>query len=208
MPAKVQNHLDKIRRDFLWEGNSKDHKFHLAKWAKITMPKQFGGLGIKDLALHNKCMLMKWHWRYNQETIGLWKEVIQEKFGSTRHWCSNEVTIPYGTGVWKAIRKLWEVFYSNATLKVGSGEHIQFWKDTWLGNIPLMNVFPRIFQIASNPDSTISQCWEGNTWNVTLRRNLNDWELEEFMALMASIQTSSVHSQSRDRLTWGSNKDG
>jgi len=47
MPAKVQNHLDKIRRDFLWEGNSKDHKFHLAKWAKVTMPKQFGGLGIK-----------------------------------------------------------------------------------------------------------------------------------------------------------------
>ncbi|KAG5611995.1 hypothetical protein H5410_023276 [Solanum commersonii] len=50
--------------------------------------------------------------------------------------------------------------------------------------------------------------YKHNTWNVTLRRNLNDWEMEEFMALMASIQTSLVHSQSRDRLTWGSNKDG
>ena len=110
VPAKVQNHLDKTRRDFLWEANSKDHKFHLVKWAKVTMPKQFGGFGIKDLALHNKCILMKWHWRYNQETTGLWKEVIQPKFGSTCHWCSNEVTTPYGTGVRKAIRKLWEVF--------------------------------------------------------------------------------------------------
>ena len=26
---------------------------------------------------------------------------------------------------------------------------------------------PRIFQIASNPDSTISQWWEDNTWNMT-----------------------------------------
>lgn len=28
------------------------------------------------------------------------------------------------------------------------------------------------------------------------------------MALMATIHTSSVHSQSRDKLTWGSNRDG
>ncbi|XP_049368433.1 uncharacterized protein LOC125833335 [Solanum verrucosum] len=55
--GRVQKHLDKIRRDFLWEGNSKDHKFHPVKWAKVTRPKQFGGLGIKDLALHNKCIL-------------------------------------------------------------------------------------------------------------------------------------------------------
>ncbi|KAG5622213.1 hypothetical protein H5410_007431 [Solanum commersonii] len=103
--------------------------------------------------------------------------------------------LPLGARVWKTIRKLWEVFYSNATLKVGSGEHIQFWEDTWLGNEPLLNVFPRIFQIASNPVSTISQCWEDNIWNVTLRRNLNGWELEEFMALMASIQTSSVQAK-------------
>ena len=67
MPAQVKHRLDKIRRDFLWEGNNKDHEIHLVEWAKVTMPKQYGGLGIKDLALHNKCMLLKWHWRYNQE---------------------------------------------------------------------------------------------------------------------------------------------
>lgn len=51
MPAEVQKKLDKIRRDFHWEGgNSKDHKFHLVNWSKVTTPKQFGGLGIKDFA--------------------------------------------------------------------------------------------------------------------------------------------------------------
>ena len=61
MPAQVKQQLDKIRRDSLWEGNNMDHKIHLVKWAKVTLPKQCGGLGIKDLALHNKCMLLKWH---------------------------------------------------------------------------------------------------------------------------------------------------
>ncbi|KAG5592568.1 hypothetical protein H5410_043082 [Solanum commersonii] len=94
MPAEVKQRLDKIMRDFLWEGNKKDHKIHLVKWAKVTLPKQYGGLGIKDLVLHNRCMLLKWHWRYNQEAAGLWKEVIQAKC-SDSHWCSNKVSTSY-----------------------------------------------------------------------------------------------------------------
>ena len=71
---------------------------------------------------------------------------------------------------------------------VGNGEHIQFWKDIWLGDTPLVNVFPNIIQIASHPDSTILPYREDNVWNLILRRNLNDWELEEVFSLMATIQ--------------------
>lgn len=31
IPSKVLKQLDRIRRNFLWEGNKKDHKFHLVK---------------------------------------------------------------------------------------------------------------------------------------------------------------------------------
>ncbi|KAG5626462.1 hypothetical protein H5410_011680 [Solanum commersonii] len=65
---------------------------------------------------------------------------------------------------------------------VGNGEHIQFWKDIWLGDIPLMNAFPRIFQIASNPDSTFSQYREDNVWNLILRRNLNTGSWKRILA--------------------------
>lgn len=54
MPIKVPRQLDKIRRNFLWEGNSKEHKFHLVKWSKCTMPKIQGGLGMFYMAAHNK----------------------------------------------------------------------------------------------------------------------------------------------------------
>lgn len=36
IPAKVLEKLDRMRRNFLWEGNSKDHKFHLVKWAWVS----------------------------------------------------------------------------------------------------------------------------------------------------------------------------
>ncbi|CAN4115232.1 unnamed protein product [Withania somnifera] len=65
-----------IRRNFLWEGNREKHKFHLIKWEKVTQPKYHGGLGIKNLAAHNKSMIMKWLWRYNLGEAGLWKMLL------------------------------------------------------------------------------------------------------------------------------------
>ncbi|WMV40381.1 hypothetical protein MTR67_033766 [Solanum verrucosum] len=46
IPSKVQ--IDKIRSSFLWRGSYEGHKFHLVKWENVIMPKQHGGLGIRD----------------------------------------------------------------------------------------------------------------------------------------------------------------
>ncbi|KAF3672269.1 F-box/kelch-repeat protein [Capsicum annuum] len=73
----LKDSKDKIRRDFLWEGNSESHKLLLVKLPKVTLPKHLGGSGIRDLAIHSKCMLMKWHRRFIQEDFGLWKECYE-----------------------------------------------------------------------------------------------------------------------------------
>ncbi|WMV37861.1 hypothetical protein MTR67_031246 [Solanum verrucosum] len=41
----------------------------------------------------------------------------------------------------------------------GNEAHIQFWKDKWHGHTKLQDAFPRLFLIATNPDSTIDQNW-------------------------------------------------
>ncbi|KAG5595379.1 hypothetical protein H5410_036611 [Solanum commersonii] len=79
-------------------------------------------------------MLMKRYWRYNQENADLWKEIVQAK-------------------------KLWEGFSCNTSLQQGNEAHIQFWKDKWRGHTKLQDAFPRLFLIATNPDSTIDQNW-------------------------------------------------
>lgn len=35
IPASVQNKLEKLERDFLWEGQAVETKFHLVKWDKV-----------------------------------------------------------------------------------------------------------------------------------------------------------------------------
>lgn len=52
-PKKAQ---DRIRRNFIWVGNSCTHKFHLITADKFLPPKANGGLGVKDLAIYIKSL--------------------------------------------------------------------------------------------------------------------------------------------------------
>ncbi|XP_060212175.1 uncharacterized protein LOC132639770 [Lycium barbarum] len=162
IPTGVLEQIDKLRRDFLWEGNSEDHKYHLVKWEKESLPKFQGGLGIKDLAAHNKSMMMKWLWRFNLEDAGLWKDVVIAKHGILDHWCTKASTLPYGVGVWKGIRRLWDTFVQQTHFEVGNGSLLRFWKDKWVGSTILQDDFPNLFRIAQDPNSVIAANREGN----------------------------------------------
>lgn len=89
-----------------------------------------------------------------------------------------------------------------------NGEHILFCKDKWLGLNPLKDTYQRLFSLATNPDPIIAENREGNSWNLILRRNLNDWENEDFLALLNCLQNSPVNSLRRDRIKWGSSRNG
>ncbi|WMV29386.1 hypothetical protein MTR67_022771, partial [Solanum verrucosum] len=190
IPAKVLEKLNRMRRNFLWEGNSKDHNFHLVKWAKVTQPKSQGGCG------------------YGTEDIGLWKEVIKAKHGELTHWSTNVSADAYGVGLWKSISKLWPDFAGNVTFRVGNGSHIKFWKDIWLGDTTLGEEFPSLHLIAAEPNSTIASNRSDDIWDLRFRRNLNDWELNDIFALFAKLQPFSFSPQEPDRLKWGNSRKG
>lgn len=48
----------------------------------------------------------------------------------------------------------------------------------------------------------------GGCWNVDLRRNLNDWEVEEMGTLIGMIDPISLRPDIKDRLIWNFSKDG
>jgi hypothetical protein len=53
--------LDKIRRNFLWEGAEQANGGHcLVQWAKVQKPKQLGGLGVLDLELFSRALRIRW----------------------------------------------------------------------------------------------------------------------------------------------------
>ena len=60
-----------------------------------------------------------------------------------------EIRGGYEIGLWKLIRKEWDILLPNARFLVGVGGRVSFWKDLWCGEQALCFSFPTPFDLAA-----------------------------------------------------------
>ncbi|XP_028246703.1 uncharacterized protein LOC114424032 [Glycine soja] len=60
VPKKVVNKLGRLQRRFLWGGDHEQSKIAWVKWETVCLPKEAGGLGVKDINSFNLSLLGKW----------------------------------------------------------------------------------------------------------------------------------------------------
>lgn len=82
VPNTVISKIDKLRKEFLWNGMNLDHCIiHLVGWNKVCKHKKEGGLGISSIRQRNTALLAKWWWRFKSEPNNLWRIFISNKYG-------------------------------------------------------------------------------------------------------------------------------
>ena len=73
----------------------------LGQMDTVCLPKDKGGLGIKDVNTFNLALLAKWKWHLFQHQGQLWAKVLESKYGGWRGL--NEAprinSEPYGGGI-------------------------------------------------------------------------------------------------------------
>ena len=67
----VRKSLEKLWREFLWEGVDERKGAHLVNWEVVTKPVDFGGLKIGNLSSRNETLLDKWLWQFHHEAKSL-----------------------------------------------------------------------------------------------------------------------------------------
>ncbi|KAD6795012.1 hypothetical protein E3N88_05908 [Mikania micrantha] len=173
-PNNVLNCLERIRRNFLWNGPSDKSKIRWISWDVITATKDKGGLGLGKLKEINMAMLAKWWWKLKVEKGNLWTRVIWGIHHCSRSWSYIPVNVRV-PGIWKNIHKIgddllkYNIDLPNLMIgKVGYGDRIRFWVDKWLGEVSLHNMFPLLFSKESNKLCTIGERYQrlggGITW--------------------------------------------
>jgi hypothetical protein len=115
--------IEKILRGFLWKGRKDVHGGHcLVVWDMVCMPKEFGGLGIRNLWKMNLALWARWLWLSRVEASRSWKEF--------------EIQVP------PMVTEIYEV---TTCLVVGDGSATFFWLDSWLPDGCLKDLVPHLF---------------------------------------------------------------
>lgn len=195
IPSGVIDRLDKIRRDFIWNGlNSNSSKMHLIKWSTVCSSLGQGGLGISSIKYRNVSLLAKWWWKYRVESDKLWHKILSSKYGDWEALSISPSTSPIMSSILSVL--------NNQSLKIckkedfvwkpGNGRKIKFWFDTWTGNSALKSRFPRLFELSRDKDiSLYDMNIKGKSFQFvsTLfwRRTLREWEREEAIILQTLI---------------------
>ena len=94
------------------------------------------------------------------DSHGLWKQVISSKYDISRDdWLVRD-PLPRFSALWKGILTAREEFFRQVRFRVGKGNKIYFWKDLWVGEVPLASLFPDLFSCASNQETKVMEYME------------------------------------------------
>lgn len=176
-PKKVVEEITKLQRRFLWGGVGENNKIAWVKWETICLPKDKGGLGIKNLELFNIALLTKWRWRILVEDgNSLWKQVLVERYGLDGRWPDdNECRRGWARKSiwWRDLCLLgegsrWEGGRIDdlIKLKLGRGNKVRFWTDKWMGRERFADLFPAIFNRCSVKEAVVEDMgtWTAAGW--------------------------------------------
>jgi len=217
MPKYVSNKLLKMQRNFLWGWSSETKKIAWVKWENICRSKEAGGLGIRNIQNFNDALLAKWKWRLGTEDNGLWKQVLESKYGSWRN-LNDPIVLKSASRWWTNIHKvcggtlqgLW--FDNSFEWVLGDGKKVKFWEDKWVGEETLKSKFPRLYMISDCKDGAIGEVghWEDNVWHWDLlwRRPRFVWESTMEKQLLLVIDGPRLRKEYFDTWKWKEDEDG
>ncbi|WZZ05910.1 hypothetical protein YC2023_091831 [Brassica napus] len=132
LPKACINKINSLCSTFLWKGDVDSRNSARVAWETVTLTKEQGGLGVKDLLTWNKscCMRLIWmiFFRPDSVWVSWFKEVILK--GSSHNYWS---TRPSSSFSWLAnkLLKMKNVVYPLIRLQLQNGATARFWYDNW-----------------------------------------------------------------------------
>ncbi|GKB53420.1 hypothetical protein Tco_0904173 [Tanacetum coccineum] len=97
---------------------------------------------------------------------------------------------------------------SHMKRKVGNGLNTLFWVDSWLTDIPLKQLYPRMFALDCNKNSTVAEKINASSISCSFRRlPRGSLEEEQFSKLIEDVN-SVILSVSNDRWIWSLDSSG
>jgi hypothetical protein len=136
----------------------------------------------------NISLLCKWWWKLDNEK-GLWQDIVRYKFlrnGSVCTVSHRQLDSP----MWSDLLKIRDIYLQGRRMHGKNGQRTLFWKDRWMFDQPLFQVYPNLFQMFLEQDITISQVKINSQSAIFSRWLVGGWkdDREHILLKLANAQ--------------------
>lgn len=179
---RIQSKLTK----FMWNSKEGERKICWTAWDKLTLPKQLGGLGFRDIQALNQALLAKVGWKIITKPDCLLARTLPGKYCHKNSFL--KVTKPQNASYgWKSILLGRDLLIKHLGKVVGNGESTKVWMDSWI--FPAQDIKPVGPILPQDQDLMVADLLSRETkeWNKSLVERL----LPELAEHIYSIRPST-----------------
>ncbi|XP_074267220.1 uncharacterized protein LOC141590534 [Silene latifolia] len=109
IPSNIMNKITSICRNYLWSGSSEFKKVPNISWSTCCLPKDEGGLGIKEAKVWNKALLGKYVWWLANKKDHLWVKRVSNIYMKGSAWTAYKPPVDCSWS-WKKLTHIMETF--------------------------------------------------------------------------------------------------
>ena len=219
LPKNINSKLERKLRDFFWNGLEEKKKATLISWCQICKPKEYGGLGIKNLEWQNEALGAKQVWRLYHESDRKWAKILYNKYLNPLDKSSlfRIKNPPKGSAGWNFMAKSRNLITKYLTWDLGKGEEALFWEDSWNGLPPLTSYDfapetisflktlrgTKVKDYIEELESNLDKKWK---WKPLPKHGITLSDKEKLENILKD-RFSSIRDR-EDKLIWAASKDG
>ena len=203
LPPGVIAAIDKKRRAFLWAGTDKTSGSKcLVRWEVAQKPKVEGGLGVRDLATQNACLLLKLLHRLHHPEESAWAAWARQHTDLSTLEGAND------GNHWDGLKSLLPAYRCITKVVIGDGASTTFWWDSWTEGTTLALKFPCLLSHCTQPNVSVREvCIRGLATILVPRLSPQACsEKAEVEAIIASINLQQQPDERSSKFTCTANR--
>lgn len=199
LPKRCLVQLQSLCSRFLWSGSITGPVNYKVSWTTICLPKNEGGLGLRDFGRWNKTLCLRLIWLLYADNNSLWAQWIKSyRIKEGNVWsCDVEKASSW---TWRSVLNLRCFASRYLRANLGTGLSISFWWDQWTPLGQLINLFgvtgPRELNVPLF--ASVSEACNSSGWALPGARSP---AAEQLQVYLTTIPLPSVESPS-DNYFW------
>ncbi|XP_056848360.1 uncharacterized protein LOC130498784 [Raphanus sativus] len=182
LPKGCIKSIESLCSRFLWSGNIEKKGIAKVDWNTVCLPKEEGGLGLRNFTTWNHVLCLKFIWLILSKSPSLWVDWHQSVHLNEESFWTIEASAA-DSWAWRKLLDLRPLALQFCKLQLGNGLSASFWYDVWS---PLGQLIKHIGEagpraLRTSRSAKVADVIRGSTWILPHPRSQKEVDLHAYL---------------------------